>query len=137
MFYKIKNWIYLIPLMFTNISFATSTDDCSGNYAGISVDGDGFKVSRPCLVDSTGGNNFSGAAQSTSEQFLRIFSYVCAGGCIVSLIILTWGAVQLAGSAGNQRKKDSAYQKIKSALIAIAVIGGITAIANLAYSLFK
>lgn len=96
--------------------------------------------------DTTGKQYFGdlitqGGAEDTytgiSNTLLSILNFVRGAGIIVSVIMLAWCAIQLASSAGNQQKRTQAMEGIKNVLIAVAIIGGATLLASLAYGILK
>jgi len=68
---------------------------------------------------------------------LDVMSYVSAAGIIVAVIMLIWCGIQMASSAGNPQKRAMAMEGIKSTLVAAAIIGAASTIANVAVNILK
>lgn len=97
--------------------------------------------------DVTGSNYLDGVLNTVSDQqstlngvtgtLKTVLGFIRGAGIIVSVIMLVYCAIQLAASAGNMQKRQMAMEGIKNVLIAVAIIGGATIIASLAYGLLK
>lgn len=103
-----------------------------GNYAGINYMGN--------LLGLDGNGN--GASQNEtfkgiSDTLLSVLGFVRGAGIVVCVLMLAWCAIQLAMSAGSPQKKQVAMEGIKNTMIAVAIIGGCTLIASLAYGLLQ
>lgn len=70
-----------------------------------------------------------------SGTLQSVLGFVRGAGLVICVIMLAWCAIQLAMSAGNQQKRALAMEGIKNTMIAVAIIGGCTLIASLAYGL--
>lgn len=86
--------------------------------------------------DSLGIQGSAGAEATLNginDTLLSILGFARGAGIVVCVIMLAWCAIQLAMSAGNQQKRQMAMEGIKNVLIAVAIIGGATILASLAY----
>lgn len=72
-----------------------------------------------------------------ADTLKTVLGFARGAGIIICVIMLVYVAVQLAASAGNQQKRAIAMEGIKNVLIAVAIIGGATLIASLAYGVLK
>lgn len=75
------------------------------------------------------------ALNGVNDTLKTILGFARGAGVIVCVIMLVWCAIQLAASAGNNQKRQVAMEGIKNVLIAVAIIGGATIIASLAYGI--
>lgn len=83
-----------------------------------------------------GGNHTQNATfQGVAGTLQSVLGFVRGAGIVVCIIMLAWCAIQLAMSAGNQQKRAMAMEGIKNTMIAVAIIGGCTLIASLAYGI--
>lgn len=128
---NIKNKLTLLGASAMGIvSSAMSTvfANDGGKYDGSSYLG-GLGIDTAAKADSTYTN--------VNNTLLTILNFARGAGVVVCVIMLVWCAIQLASSAGNQQKRQIAMEGIKNVLIAVAIIGGATIIASLAYGILK
>ena len=85
------------------------------------------------LINSTG--SAEGTYSEVNTQLLKILNFARGAGIVVCIIMLTWCAIQLAMSSGNNQKRQLAMEGIKNVLIAVAIIGAATLICSLAYGI--
>ena len=104
--------------------------------ARISAEGsyDGSKFLNGIVdTEADAANTYDGINSTLTD----VLNFVRIAGIVVCVIMLVWCAIQLAASAGNNQKRQVAMEGIKNVLIAVAIIGGATLVASLAYGILK
>ena len=79
--------------------------------------------------------NMDGSFNSINETLKSVLGFARGAGIVVCVIMLTWCAIQLAMSSGNNQKRQIAMEGIKNVMIAVAIIGGATLICSIAYGI--
>lgn len=129
---KLQLILYTIPF---TLVFAGNDTDCTDNYGGIVVGANGFEIKKRCK--NTVVSSFDADMDKGALILGKTFTYIYAASVTIGVISLVYGGIELATSAGNQRKKEHAMNRIKSSLIAEALLGGIWTIVNIAVALLK
>ena len=133
---KLQILLYTIP--FSSVfagELGKPKTECTNNYGGIVVGKNGFEIRERC--SSTVSSTFDQDMDKGALILGKTFTYIYAASIILGVISLVYGGIELATSAGNQRKKEHAMNRIRSSFIAEALLGGIWVIVRIALAMFK
>ena len=86
-------------------------------------------------VLDTKSTSVTDAGNTVNSTLKQVLNFARGAGIVVCVIMLSWCAIQLAMSAGNQQKRQLAMEGIKNVLIAVAIIGSATLICGIAYGI--
>ena len=137
--FLLKLQLFLYTLPFSTV-FATKPagmdagtgEACNSNFAGIKLSNGVFTIQKPCTQTST--KTFNSETWKTANMLYNIWVALYAASVVIGVISLVVGAIELATSNGNQRKKQHAITRIKSSLIAEALLGGFNVIVRLCFN---
>lgn len=128
---KLQLFIYTMP-----VQLVFADDACDGeHYGGISYGPGGFTIKKPCSQSSD--TTFVGTVEKGNDIIYKFTEAMLGASIIISVISIIISGVELAASAGNPRKKEHAWHRMKYSLIGAAGLGAINLIIHLAFGLLR
>lgn len=128
---KLQLFIYTMP-----VQLVFADDACDGeHYGGISYGPGGFTIKKPCNPKNI--DTFETTVEKGNDIIFKFIEAMLGMSLIIAVISIVISALELATSAGNPRKKEHAWHRMKYSLIGAAGLGGVNLIVRLAFGLLR
>lgn len=136
--------IFLLPIiLFSFFIFISILDENVNAYDSIQIEKLSGRPTDILLEVNDEGVNGTvktdkgqGAFNSMLNQYRKIINFVCGIGCLSMIMFFIFNLIKLGGSQGNPQERKQAITGLIITGISTAILGSITLVTGLFYSMF-